>query len=341
MTYSNLTHSLARTLPPPFESAPRIGMGCWAIGGPFFAGDAHLGWGETDDATSRATIDAAWEAGIRVFDTADAYGAGHSETLLGQTLSGKPDAVIVSKFGNAFDPTTKQITGLRHDPDYIRGAIDASLTRLQRDRIDVILLHINDLPVNEAGPVFDTLDALRSEGAIGAYGWSTDYPDRLASIADRPGCVAVEHAANVLLATPTMNSVAQSHYVAQLVRSPLAMGLLTGKYGPGDQIAADDVRNYSSGWNDWFTDRAASPHHVKNVNSVKDILTANGRSLAQGSLCWLLAHSPLMVPVPGARTPAQVIDNAGAMAHGPLSASEMNEIERLLNRPPEEPARPR
>ena len=334
-------HTDTTGLPEPFRNVPRIGMGCWAIGGPFRAGEADLGWAGTDDVNSLAALEAAWNAGVRVFDTADVYGAGHSEALLGDFLRGRDGAVVVSKFGHAFDAKTREMTGERSDPDYARSAIAASRKRMGRDRIDVVLLHLNDLALGEARPLFDTLDELRAKGWIGAYGWSTDFPASVDAMGGRDGFVAVEHAANVLIATPTMNGVAERSGTAQLVRSPLAMGLLTGKYAGGERIAADDVRNFSGGWNDWFTDRAASSHHLERLAAVRDLLTVGGRTLAQGALCWLLAHSPLMVPVPGAKNAAQAEENAGAIALGPLAPEIMDEIETVLDRPPEGPPRAR
>ena len=325
----------------PFANLPRIGMGCWAIGGPFFADEANLGWAGTDDQKSRGALQAAWDAGVRLFDTADVYGAGHSEKLLGAFVKGRTGAVVVSKFGNAFDETTKQMTGQRHDPDSVRNAIDASRKRLEMDCIDVVLLHLNDLSLDQSKPVFDTLDDLRDRGWIGAFGWSTDFHDRADAEGQRDGFVAVEHADNVLIGTRAMNQAADRHGLAQLVRSPLAMGLLTGKYDRGQRIQSDDVRNFSAGWNDWFTEQVGSPHHMRKIAAVRELLTSGGRTLAQGALCWLLARSPRMFPIPGAKDATQAEENAAAMAHGPLSGDIMDEIEALLDRPPEGPPRPR
>lgn len=333
MTQSDTTRETFR--PHPFADLPRIGMGCWAIGGPFRSGEADLGWAGTDDASSLAALEAAWDGGVRIFDTADVYGAGHSETLLGGFLKGRDGAVVVTKFGHVFDPDAKRMTGERSDPDYVRAAIDASRRRLDRDRIEVVLLHLNDLPVEEAEPVFDALDDLRAAGSIGAYGWSTDFPASAGAMGAREGFVAIEHAANVLIATPSMNASTAGHGLAQLVRSPLAMGLLTGKYASGTRIAPDDVRNFSGGWNDWFTDLAASPHHLERIAAVRDLLTTGGRTLAQGALGWLLAHSPRAVPIPGAKNSRQAEENAGAIALGPLPRAVMDEIETVLARPPE------
>lgn len=90
------------------QTAPRIGMGCWAIGGPFWFGEIAAGYSGADDVESVRAVDAAWDHGIRVFDTSAVYGAGHSERLLGRALAGRDDAVIISKFGHSIDATTRQ-----------------------------------------------------------------------------------------------------------------------------------------------------------------------------------------------------------------------------------------
>jgi aryl-alcohol dehydrogenase-like predicted oxidoreductase len=175
------------------QAIPALGLGTWAIGGPFFAGDA-VGWGETDDAVSLAAISEGVEAGVRLFDTAQAYGTGHAEELLGRALLQHPEVRVATKIGIGIDPIRRQLLGEELDPQQIREGIEASRRRLGRDRIDLVLLHINSLPVARAGPVFDVLSDLRAADAVGAFGWSTDFPDRAAAFAERDGFVAVEHA---------------------------------------------------------------------------------------------------------------------------------------------------
>ena len=122
-----------------------MGMGCWAIGGPFWNGDEPLGWGQVDDQESIQAIHRALDLGITFFDTADVYGAGHSEQVLAKAFTGKRhDAVIATKFGNSFDSTTRQVQGPNSNPDYIRKACEDSLSRLQTDYIDLYLTHCQD-----------------------------------------------------------------------------------------------------------------------------------------------------------------------------------------------------
>src|SRR5690606_7649156 len=135
-----------------------LGMGCWAIGGPFFGPDGQpYGWGEVDDAESTRAIHAALDAGVTFFDTADVYGAGHSERVLGAALKGKREkAVIATKWGNLFTEGTRIMDGLDASPSYCRSACEASLKRLGVDVIDLYQFHLNDFPVDQAEPLIAT-----------------------------------------------------------------------------------------------------------------------------------------------------------------------------------------
>lgn len=321
--------------------APRIGMGCWAIGGLFWSGEIPVGYSGANDADSIQAIHAAWAAGVRVFDTSSVYGGGHSETLLGTALSQQPDAIIVSKFGHSFDPEAKQMTGPKYDAAFIKDSITQSLKRLKRDQIDVMLLHLNGLSIAEATPVFDTLEELRAAGLIASFGWSTDFPESLNAFADRDGFAAVQHSMNLFFDAPSLSAVAATHNLVQLNRSPLAMGVLSGKYSTGTRVADDDIRSNGEQWQRYFTNAGATPEYTRQLNAVRDLVTVGGRSLAQGALCWLLAKSQRTLPLPGAKNAKQAEENAGALDFGPLPDNIMAEIEVVLNRPEEGPPRAR
>ncbi len=310
-----------------------IGFGCWAIGGPFTGGDGKpAGWGEVDDAESLAAIDRALELGVTFFDTADVYGAGHSEEVLGRALRGRRDrAVIATKFGNVFDPDTRAITGTDISAAYIRSACDASLRRLGIDHIDLYQLHVGDAPLSEVDGLLATLEGLVDEGKIRAYGWSTDDPARAAAFAKGEHCVAVQHELNVLSDTPAMLDVCAEHGLASVNRGPLAMGLLSGKYTATSRLGADDVRGGDApSWMRYFTDGRPSPHWLDRLIAIRDILTGDGRTLAQGALGWILARHDATVPIPGCRTVAQTEENARTLVFGPLSKTAVAEIAALL-----------
>ncbi len=320
---------------------PRIGMGCWAIGGPFWLGGKPLGYSGSDDATSTRTIHAALDAGIRLFDTANVYGAGHSERLLGEALKSRPYALISSKLGMGFDEGTKQVLPDDTDPAGIEAQIDASLRRLQRDHIDVMFLHLNALPIEAAEPIFEALGRARAKGKIGEFGWSTDFPDNANAMAGMDGFTCLQSAMDVVTDAPGLRKTAAAHGLTTLIRSPLAMGVLTGKFGPDSRLPDTDIRSGNDDWKGYFKDGKVTAEYQTKIDALRDLLQTDGRSLAQGALCWLLAKSELNIPIPGAKTPAQIRENAGAMGHGPLPAAVMAEIEAVIPRKPEGPPRKR
>jgi len=323
------------------EAIPAMGLGTWAIGGPVTAGDDALGWAETDDAASLAGIEEGVQAGIRFFDTAQVYGLGHSEELLGRALARHPEVRVATKIGYVLDLIGQNFLFTRIEAADLRRGIDASRQRLGRDRIDLLLLHVNSLPVEEAEPVFELLAELRSDGVIGAFGWSTDYPDRAAAFADREGFVAIEHALNVFFRADALLPVVEAHGLLSINRSPLAMGLLGGRYGRGSRMPSNDVRGRSRDWVDYFKDGQVSEAHFRQLEAVREVLTSGGRTLAQGALAWIWGRSDRTLPVPGFRTPEQVRDLVGALEKGPLTPDQMQEVERLIDRAPEGPPRDR
>lgn len=320
---------------------PMLGLGCWAIGGPFFMDGRAVGWGEVDDKVSKAAIAAALEHGIRHFDTAQAYGCGHSEVVLGEVLKHHPEVAIATKVGLSINTETKELTGPILDPEEIRKTLDASRKRLQRDTIDMVLHHNNELPVQEARPAFEMLAGLHDTGSIKGYGWSTDFPDSMRAFSDAPGFTAVEHAMNVFLYAEGMVQAVETESKLALIRSPLAMGVLGGRYDANTQFSKDEIRGSNPGWQNYFENGKISDKHMAQLNAVRETLMSGGRTLAQGALAWLWARSPNAMPIPGFRTPEQVHDLCGALAFGPLTLEQMAEIEVLLDRPEEGPAQPR
>jgi aryl-alcohol dehydrogenase-like predicted oxidoreductase len=308
-----------------------IGFGCWAIGGPMTLDGRPDGWGATDDGESMAAISRALELGITLFDTADVYGAGHGEQLLGRALAGHRDEVVIAtKFGYTFDTGQGAITGQDASPGYIGQACRASLRRLGTDWIDLYQLHIGDLPAAQAQEVTGSLEDLVTVGLIRAYGWSTDDPQRAGAFAGGAHCAAIQHELNALSDAPAMLAACERLDLASINRSPLAMGLLTGKYGPSSQLPPDDVRA-AQPWVSYFTGGRPEPAWLARLDAAREILTSGGRTLAQGALCWLLARSTRTVPIPGIRTVEQAAQNAAALRLGPLPPAEMAEIAGLLS----------
>lgn len=309
-----------------------VGMGCWAIGGPFWAGDKASGWGDVDDNQSIKSIHLALELGVNFFDTADAYGTGHSERILAIALKGKRDKVtIATKFGNVFDEKTKQLTGNDASPEYIVNACEASLKRLNTDYIDLYQFHLNGYGPEGAEEVMEVLEKLVTEGKILYYGWSTDFPERATVFAKGKHCTAIQCQLNVLNDNAELVALCERENLACINRGPLAMGLLTGKYTPDSTFPANDVRGaYSPDWMKYFKKGKMSEEFHKQLEQIREILTSEGRTLAQGALAWLWARSPMTIPIPGFKNTRQVEQNAGAMQFGPLSEVQVEEIDKLL-----------
>jgi aryl-alcohol dehydrogenase-like predicted oxidoreductase len=308
-----------------------VGLGCWAIGGPFLFQGRPDGWGEVDDAESARAIRRAVDLGVTFFDTADVYGTGHSERVLGKALEGRRDRVIVAtKFGFTYDEARREIVGEDTSAAYVRRACEASLRRLGTDTIDLYQLHVGDVPAGRAEDVFATLDGLRDDGLIRAYGWSTEDPDHARLLATASTGTAVQHPLNVFTDAPEIVALGAEHDVASVCNTPLAMGLLTGKFDAGSKLPGDDVRGSGHEWVTYFTDGRPRREFLDRLAAVREILRSGGRTLAQGALAWVMARSPRTVPIPGFKTVKQAEDLAGAMRTGPLTGDQMREIERLL-----------
>jgi aryl-alcohol dehydrogenase-like predicted oxidoreductase len=316
-------------------AVPPLGMGCWAVGGPFWHDATPLGWGEVDDDESTRAIRLAFDLGITLFDTADVYGTGRSERVLGRALSGHRDQVVIaSKWGNTYDESTRQLLTADSTPQYLRRALDATLGRLGTDYLDIYQFHLGDAEPADTMVLVEELESLVAAGKIRTYGWSTDDPERAASWAAGEHCSVVQHELNVLQDAPAMLAVIESLGWASLNRGPLAMGLISDKYAPGTLLGDDDVRGKPApDWMRYFENGRPSARWLARRDAVRDILRSGGRSPVQGALAWIWARSPATIPIPGFRTVDHVRENVGALEYGPLSDYEMGEIARALNGP--------
>jgi aryl-alcohol dehydrogenase-like predicted oxidoreductase len=291
-----------------------LGVGCWAMGG--------RGWGGgADDSESIASLRRAMDLGVNLFDTAEGYGSGRSERVLGDALRGRRDGmVIATKFAGS-------------GPDYVRQACEESLRRLQTDYIDLYQFHLNDYGPDGAEEVREVLEGLVAAGRIRWYGWSTDFPDRARLFAEGPHCTAVQVQLNVLDDAPEVLSVCDGYDLAAINRGPLAMGLVSGKYTmDSDPLPEDDIRRMTPDWMKYFTDGRPNPEWLNRLQAVIEILRSNGRTPAQGAIAWLWARSERNLPIPGFRSQGQIEENCRALEFGPLTPEQMAEIEMLLGR---------
>jgi aryl-alcohol dehydrogenase-like predicted oxidoreductase len=307
-----------------------IGLGTNAIGGPVWDRSVRenlpIGYGDVDTKEALQAIQHAVSLGITFFDTADEYGCGQSERLLGEALKGKRDQLIIAtKFGVTFDETSREITGTEASPTYIRRACEASLQRLRTDFIDLYQFHLRDYPLERAGEVRQTLEELAAVGKIRWYGWSTDDPARASFFAQGDHCVAIQHRLNILIDNPTLLELCDQYDLASINRIPLLMGVLTGKFTAQTALPDKDIRK------EYFK-HSSFPEDLKRIDRLKTTLTAKGHTLPQASLAWILTRHPRTIPIPGFRNVRQVEENAKTFKNGLLSQEQMRQVEEILGR---------
>lgn len=310
-----------------------LGMGCWAIGGPWTwkqPGEDPFpaGWGQVDDDESIRAIHVAMDLGINFFDTAANYGAGHSESILGEAISGRRDKVfLATKFGHVVDEVKKIV---HRDDDQIQSNIrqdcENSLRRLGTDYIDIYQLHEASYEPEKAPLVMAILEELVEEGKIRYYGWSTDLPDRAGIFARGEHCTAIQFALNVNHDNPEMRALCKDFDLGGINKSPLNKGILTGKFSEDSTFPEDDIRhrlNFKEG---------LPAERLKQVEELREVLTSQGHTLAQAALAYIWALDERMVPIPGFKNVQQVEENATAMDLGPLNDEQLSQIDEILGR---------
>ena len=305
-----------RTLGKSGIEVTKIGIGLWAVGG---------SWGQTDDRESLNTIDAALDAGVTFFDTADVYGAGHSEELLGQAMKGRRERFIVAtKIGwrdfdrernqTAYDTVEKLVAG-----------VESNLRRLGTDYVDVIQSHI-DLRDPTMEVFLAGFQMLQREGKVRAYGVSTSDLAYLKAFSADGGCATLQTDYSILNRTAEAEILpyCQENGIGVIVRGPLAMGILTGKFGADTRFAEDDWRRR---WQDSPEEREVYLDDLAKVDRLRPL--AKGRTLAQLALQFVMAHPAVTVAIPGAKTVKQVRDNVGAALLSPLTVEELAQIDAI------------
>ena len=301
-----------------------LGLGCWAIGGPWTINGNPAGWGIVDDAESIRAIHRALDLGINFFDTAANYGAGHSEQILGRAIAGRRDKVVIAtKFGYIVNEAEKTVVSaddavLRN----LRQDCENSLRRLATDYIDLYQFHVGAFPPAQAAPVRDRLEELVAEGKIRWYGWSTDNPESARVFAQGKHCAAIQFQMNVIQDAPQCLVVCDEFDLAAVVRGPLARGFLTGKYDSSTRFPENDNRSTQGFQN-------GMPRLIEGLGKVRQVLASDGRTLAQGALAWLWARSERTIPIPGFKTVRQMEENVRALEFGLLDPKQMQAIERL------------
>lgn len=304
-----------------------LGLGCWAIGGPWTLSGRPAGWGKVDDQESIRAIQFALDSGINFFDTAANYGAGHSELILSQALGRRrARAIIATKFGYIVDEEERNVIPSQDVAGNLRNDCEDSLRRLNTDFIDLYQLHVGAYPPERAGEVIDGLEGLVAAGKIRWYGWSTDNPAGARVFAQGRHCTAIQHVLNLAHDTPEMLALCAEANLASVNRTPLGMGLLTGKFSPETTFPDDDIRSI------WDMRDGIPGESLRQVEAAREILTAGGRTFAQAALAWIWARSEITIPIPGFKTVTQMQENIAAMDFGPLSTEQMAAIDSLVDR---------
>ena len=290
-----------------------MGLGCWQLGG--------SDWGSLDDATALDILRTAADAGITLFDTADVYGGGRSETLIGRFL--KEDGA-----GRKIFVATKLGRGGMYPDSYtetaVRAATEASLERLGVDALDLTQLHCVPEAVLRQGEIFGWLRRLKDEGKIHAFGASVETDAEALICLEQEGLSSLQIIFNLFRQKPATEvfPTAKAKNVAIIVRLPLASGLLSGKMKRDTVFAEKDHRNYNrDGARFNVGETFAGLPYEKGVE-LADALRSfapDGAAMAQWTQRWILDHAAVTVAIPGASRPAQAADNAAVSNLPPLT----------------------
>jgi aryl-alcohol dehydrogenase-like predicted oxidoreductase len=302
-----------------------VGLGTWQLG---------ADWGEVAEADALAVLDAAVQAGVTFLDTADVYGDGRSERLIGQFLAANPGLpmTVATKMGRRVpqDPAEYTLANFRVWTDRSRANLGA-------DTLDLVQLHCPPTPVFSTDSVYDALDTLVAERRIAAYGVSVETcAEALAAIA-RPGTASVQIIFNAFRRKPLEEVLpaAQAAGVGIIARVPLASGLLSGRYTHGTTFGASDHRTYNRHGEAFDVGETFSGVDFDTgVDAAREFaaLLPAGLAPAQAALRWIIQQPGVTTVIPGARNPDQAGQNAAAAGLPPLTAEQLRGIEDIYDR---------
>lgn len=303
-----------------------ISFGAWAIGG-----DA---WGVTDDALSLRTVHRALDLGINFFDTADVYGDGHSERLLGQVRRERREQMIIAtKAGRRLNPHT----AAGYNRANLTAFVERSLRNLQTEALDLLQLHCPPSAVYDMPEVFGILDDLVAAGKIRFYGVSVERMDEALKAITYPNVQSVQIIFNMFRLKPAEQffAAARDRQVGILARVPLASGLLTGKFTRASRFDARDHRHYNRHGEAFDQGETFSGVEFETgLQAVEELrpLVPPGATLSQLALRWILMFPEVSAAIPGAKTPQQLEENVGAAALPPLDAATMQRVRAIYDR---------
>ena len=298
-----------------------IGFGAWAIGG---------SWGETDDSTSLAAMDAAVDVGSTFFDTADVYGDGRSERLIATVLRQRNEPVVVAtKFGRRVPLEVENYTY-----ENLRSWLDRSRENLGVDTVDLVQLHCPPWDTYSTPAVRESCDRLADEGLVRSYGVSVEKVEEALKAIEYPGVSTVQIIFNIFRQRPAELFFEQARLrdVGVIVRVPLASGLLTGKFDRDTSFAADDHRAFNRhGERFDMGETFAGVDFERGLEVVDELrtLVPEGATLAQLALRWILGFDAVSTVIPGAKTPEQARANAAAAELPALPEESLRMIAEL------------
>jgi aryl-alcohol dehydrogenase-like predicted oxidoreductase len=301
-----------------------VGLGTWQLG---------ADWGEVSDKDALAVLDAAAAAGITFLDTADVYGDGRSERLIGQFLAGNPglEIMVATKMGRRVVQDPAQYT-----LGNFRAWTDRSRANLGTDKLDLVQLHCPPTPVYALDAVFDSLDALVAEQRIAAYGVSVETCGQALTAIARPGTASVQIILNAFRRKPLEQVLpaARAAGVGIIARVPLASGLLSGRYSRDTAFAASDHRSYNRNGEAFDVGETFSGVDFgTGVDAAREFaaLVPAGVTPAQAALRWVIQQPGASTVIPGARNPEQARQNAAAAGLPPFTGAELGAIEDIYD----------
>ena len=294
-----------------------IGLGCWQIG---------ADWGDVSEDKANEVLKSSFENGVNFFDTADVYGDGRSEKLVGKFIKSISDRVyIATKAGRRINP---HVANGYFDKVQMESFVDRSLYNLNIETIDLLQMHCPPTEVYSSSYTFEMLDYLVDKGKIQNYGFSVETVDQAIECIKRPNTKSVQVIFNIFRQKPAekLFKIAKEKKVAIIVRVPLASGLLTGKFDKDSSFAHDDHRNYNiKGKAFDIGETFSGVSFNKALEAVKELknLLPEGLTLSQLSLKWILMYDAVSVVIPGAKNKDHVDLNT--------SSSELKEVSSLMN----------
>ena len=303
-----------------------IGLGTWQLG---------ADWGDVSEADAVAVLDAAVKSGVTFFDTADTYGDGRSESIIGSFLADRPelDVFVATKNGRRLPQVAENYT-----LENFRAWVDRSRTNLRTDTLDLVQLHCPPTAVFHDDRVFDGLDTLVAEGAIARYGVSVEESAQALTAIARPNVASVQIVLNAFRLKPfdEVLPAAQAAGVAIIARVPLASGLLSGKYTRETVFADNDHRTFNRHGEAFDQGETFSgvdfEQGIAAAAEFAEFADSQGLTAPVAALAWLAQQPAVTTVIPGARNVAQARSNASAGAVPPLTPEFTAQITDLYDR---------